>query len=205
VFHLVFARVLAAISGHADVVFGTVLLGRMQAGARGDWSLGPFVNKLPVRVNTGGAGVAGAMATMQAQLARLLAHEHAPLILAQRASGVATPAPIFTSILNYRHVQSDRLKQDRGQDSRGGDGLAGIRPLFSRDPTKYPLMVVVDDTGTGFGFTVDAAAPGDPGQVCALLRTCAASMVSVLEDDPATPLGAVQVLDASSSACSHDD
>ena len=205
VFHLVFARVLAAISGHADVVFGTVLLGRMQAGARGDWSLGPFVNKLPVRVNTGGAGVAGAMATMQAQLARLLAHEHAPLILAQRVSGVAAPAPIFTSILNYRHVQSDRLKQDRGQDARGGDGLAGIRPLFSRDPTKYPLMVVVDDTGTGFGFTVDAAAPGDPAQVCALLRTCAASMVSVLEDDPATPLGAVQVLDASSSACSHDD
>ena len=43
---------------------------------------------------------------------------------------------------------------------------------------------------------MDAVAPADPAQVCALLCTAAASLVSVLEDDPATPLRAVQVLDA---------
>ena len=54
----------------------------------------------------------------------------------------------------------------------------------------------VDDTGTGFGLIVEAVGPVDPAQVCALLQTAAASLVSVLEDDPATPLRAVQVLDA---------
>ena len=192
VFHLVFARVLAVAAGREDVVFGTVLLGRMQAGAGADRIPGPFINTLPLRVDVGAVGVADAVAAMQAQLAALLAHEHAPLVLAQGASGVAAPAPLFSSLLNYRHGGSDSLSQGRAQEH--GGGLAGIRRLFSRDFTNYPLTVAVDDTGTGFAVAVDAVAPADPAQVCALLNTCVASLVAALEEDPATPLRAVQVL-----------
>ena len=188
VFHLAWARVLASVSGRDDVVFGTVLFGRMHAGAGADRVPGPFINTLPVRVPVGAAGVADAVAAMQRQLAGLLVHEHAPLVLAQKASGVAAPAPLFTSILNYRH------SPDPGPGA--GAGLAGIEVLFARERTNYPLAVSVDDTGTGFAVTVHAVAPAGPQQVCALLRTATANLVTALETAPGTPLRAVEVLAA---------
>ena len=192
VFHLVFARVLAVAAGCEDVVFGTVLLGRMHAGAGANRIPGPFINTLPVRADAGAVGVAEAVAAMQAQLAALLAHEHAPLALAQQASGVTAPAPLFTSILNYRHSPS----RNQRQEPAAGAGVAGIRMLLVRDHTNYPLTVSIDDTGTGFAFTVDAIAPADPQQVCGLLHTAAANLVTALEADPRARLGAVQVLNS---------
>ncbi|MEU0950679.1 amino acid adenylation domain-containing protein, partial [Streptomyces canus] len=177
VFHLAWARVLAVVSGRDDVVFGTILLGRMNAGAGADRVLGPFINTLPIRVRTAATSVTEALTGLRGQLADLLVHEHAPLSLAQSASGVPGGSPLFTSIFNYRHMETAvRIRE----------GVEGIWTVFSRERTNYPLDVAVDDDGSGFGLVVEAVAPVDPVWVCGLLRECVANVVAALESSGET-------------------
>ncbi|WP_189269864.1 condensation domain-containing protein, partial [Streptomyces fuscichromogenes] len=159
VFHVVWSRVLSVVSGQDDVVFGTVVLGRMQAGEGADRVPGLFMNTLPVRAGTG-AGVAGAVRAMQGQLAELMVHEHASLGTAQRMSGVQAPAPLFTTLFNYRHAP--------GATAGGqGTGPDGVRLLRAQDRTNYPVTVSVDDFGadSGFGLDVQTVTPIDPRAV----------------------------------------
>ncbi|MFI7136094.1 amino acid adenylation domain-containing protein [Nonomuraea sp. NPDC050153] len=189
--HVAWARVVAAVSGRDDVVFGTVLFGRMHAGLAAGQVPGPYINTLPVRVRTHELTVLSAVAAMRGQLARLMEHEHAPLTVARQASGVVGDAPLFTSFLNYRH-----------NTGRGGDGRRapeGIRLLLARERTNYPLGVAVEDDGDELAVTVDAVAPIDARAVGVLALTAARNLVAALEDaldgGPDLALGAVEVLD----------
>ena len=93
------------VSAREDVVFGTVLFGRMQGGEGADRVLGLFINTLPVRIRYGEEGVEDARAGIHMFCWQiLLRHEHASLALAQRCSAVPAPAPLFSALLNYRHT-----------------------------------------------------------------------------------------------------
>ena len=184
VWHLIWARVLAEVSGRDDVVFGTVLLGRMQPFA--GKVPGPFINTLPVRAVVGQVPVAEALAGMQAQLAGLLAHEHAPLSLAQQASGVISPAPLFTTLLNYRHTAQ--------AGSGPGAGLDGIEALSGGERTNYPVTVLVNDAGTGFSVSVLAVSPVDGDLIAGLVLAAAEGLAGVLEEAADTALREVPVM-----------
>ncbi|MGV9316915.1 amino acid adenylation domain-containing protein [Streptomyces sp. NPDC003691] len=184
-FHLAWARVLAAASGRDDVVFGTVLTGRMNAGPGADRVPGLFLNTLPMRVRVGTEDVTTALTGLRGQLAGLLEHEHAPLALAQQASGVPGGAPLFTTILNFQHGR---------MITESGLGLDGITVRHAEERTNYPVTLIVRDTGDGFDITADTTAGADPAQVLALLGTCLDGLADALDTAPDTPFTAIGVL-----------
>ncbi|MBM9509926.1 condensation domain-containing protein, partial [Actinacidiphila acididurans] len=174
ILHVVWARVLAVTAKRDDVVFGTVVLGRMNAGAGADRASGVFINTLPVRARTRGVGLRAAIRAMGRTLADLMVHEHAGPQLAQRASGIAAPTPLFTSLFNYRHSVPP-----------AGTPVEGVRIVASRERSNYPLSVSIDDYGPGsehgFGIVVLAAAPIDPATIAAMVRTVTEAVVTALE------------------------
>src|SRR6185503_7258161 len=119
--HLAWARVLARVSGREDVVFGTVLFGRMQGGKGADRAPGMFVITLPVRIRVGEEGAQDSVRRMHKLLTQLLRHEHASLVLAQRCSGVAAPAPLFSALLNYRYDAG--AAEVRAEARQGWEGI----------------------------------------------------------------------------------
>ena len=188
-FHQAFAYVLALASGRSDVVFGTVLFGRMQGGAGADRALGMFINTLPLRARIGDESVSDGIRTMQRALTALLQHERASLALAQRASLVAAPTPLFSALLNYRHSPAPAEARDQSES-----GWGGVETLYSEERTNYPFVLSADDFGEGFALTAQTRAPIDPARVCGFMRLALERLVEALETAPQTPARLIDVL-----------
>ncbi|ARS59355.1 non-ribosomal peptide synthetase (plasmid) [Ralstonia solanacearum FJAT-91] len=186
--HLAWARVVAVLSGRDDVVFGTVLLGRLQGGRSAERALGLFINTLPLRVTVHGQDVLAGTRAVHARLSALLSHEHAPLALAQRCSGVAAPQPLFSALLNYRHSAAPAAS------AATAPTWSGIDVLEMKERTNYPLTVSVDDLGDGFELNVQSAAGIDPERIAGYLETALVSLTEALERGGREPLHSLTVL-----------
>jgi len=168
--HVAWAWVLARLTERTDVVFGTVLFGRMQGGDGADRALGVFINTLPFRLHVDkDQQPVAQVRRAQALLGDLLWHEHAPLALAQRCSGVKAPTPLFSSLLNYRH--------GGGAGPAARPLWAGIKRLHGEEWSSYPLTLSVDDWGERFELTVLVSAPVDAEHVCRLMHSALERLV----------------------------
>jgi len=187
--HLAWALVLARTTGRRDVVFGTVLFGRMQGGAQADRALGLFINTLPVRLRVDDDGVEQALRASHAALVQLLRHEHAPLSLAQRCSAVPARTPLFTSLLNYRFSTADAGRAPL-QHVLGDD----IVLLSGKERTHYALALAVDDLEHDFSLTAQVNGAIAPERVCELMQIAIEQLVAALEHEPTRSIGQLDVL-----------
>ncbi|MCD0256694.1 non-ribosomal peptide synthetase, partial [Xanthomonas melonis] len=175
------------LSGREDVVFGTVLLGRLQGGVGADRVLGMFINTLPLRARLQGLDVRAAVAQMHASVSELLVHEHTSLATAQRCSRIAAPTPLFSALLNYRHSAGS-------QDLARSDAWQGIDALHAEERTNYPLTLSVDDLGDGFRLTAQVAAEIGAERLCTYMQGALTQLVEALETTEDRPLHALCVL-----------
>ncbi|KAF9983985.1 hypothetical protein BGZ75_004431 [Mortierella antarctica] len=183
--HLAWAQVIAATSGQKQVVFGTVLFGRMQGGSGSDRAMGLFINTLPLRVDVEDISVMESVRRVQTDLASLLEHEHASLALAQRCSSVPAGTPLFSAILNYRHNAAPvkEARADTGMEVIGGN---------ERD--NFPLGLSVEDFGTALGLTTQVVEPYDPSRICGYMQQALQNLAHALEHTPESPLQSLSVL-----------
>ncbi|MFL5540370.1 MAG: non-ribosomal peptide synthetase, partial [Longimicrobiaceae bacterium] len=140
------------------------------------------------RIGVAEEGVEAAVRRTHALLADLLRHEHASLALAQRSSGVAAPAPLFTSLLNYRYSGRTRRAQEAGQPREGGRGIR------VQERTNYPVSLSVDDRGEEFSLSAEVAAPAEAERVCGMMHTALERLVEALELSPGRAIGSLDVL-----------
>ncbi|WP_118985761.1 non-ribosomal peptide synthetase, partial [Photorhabdus sp. CRCIA-P01] len=186
--HLAWAQVLSRTSGQENVVFGTVLFGRMAAGEGADSGMGLFINTLPIRLDIDETSVQESVKVAHTRLAGLLDHEHASLVLAQRCSGVQGGTPLFSALLNYRHNEQPMISHE---------AMPGIEFLGEQEQTNYPFVLSVEDGGATLGLTAQVVQPFDSERVCGYMQQALESLADALELAPETPVRALSILPAS--------
>jgi amino acid adenylation domain-containing protein len=175
-FHAAWAIVAARASGRDDVVFGSVLLGRMYEGSGTQRALGMFLNTLPVRLRLQNATVKNVVEQAQRELVELLSHDQASLAMAQRCSGIAANLPLFTALFNYRHSAPDPQSH--------WSGARGVQVVAAQSGTNYPITVSVDDLGAGFTLDVQTDHRIDASRVAEYVLTATRSLTDALESGP---------------------
>ncbi|KAF9343839.1 hypothetical protein BGX26_005138, partial [Mortierella sp. AD094] len=184
--HLAWALVIARTSGQEKVVFGTVISGRQRAGSVG-YTVGPFVNTLPIRVDINNTSVVESLRGIDADISALLEHEHASLALAQRCSGVPVGIPLFNSLFNYRR-NTTQYNNISFED--------GIPYPETQERTNYPLAMVVEDIGNNLRLIAQVIKPLDPARVSGYMSQVLQSLADALDHTPKMQVRDLEILPA---------
>ena len=184
-FHMAWGLVVSRCSGREEVVFGTMMSGRLQGAEGSDRTLGMFLNTLPLRLSAKGTlDVKEYLRQTHKRLVGLLPYEQVPLVAAQRCSSVPTGTPLFSALLNYRH-------SGKGVDTTGGlsvesieSGYEGIELLGGEERGNYPFDLSVDDLEDGFSLTAQIDRSVDAKRVLGYVIESITSLVESLRNEP---------------------
>jgi len=187
-FHAAWALIVARASGLDDVVFGSVLSGRLQGLAAGEQAIGMFINTLPLRIRLAGVSAAELVERTHRELIELLSHEHASLAQAQQAVNIGT-TPLFNTLLNYLH--SGPYKE-----SENYTVVPGVQIVGFQERTNYPITISVDDQETGFVVTAQTIHLIQPERILDYICVVLRSLVEALAAAPDTAVARLSVLPA---------
>ncbi len=176
IFHLAWAQLLAQTTGNREVVFGTLLFGRMQGFDEGGQMLGVFINTLPIHFKVDAMRVQDSVRKMHKLLAELLDHEYVSLATAQRCSGVPAPTPLFSALLNYRHTP--KAIQTIAKE----DAWSGIKLLASEERSNYPISLSIDDFGDSFQMTTQVQSSIDPQRINSYLYNILERLLEAIDN-----------------------
>ncbi len=176
IFHLAWAQLLAQTTGNKEVVFGTLLFGRMQGFDEGGQMLGVFINTLPIHFRVDAMRVQDSVRKMHKLLAELLDHEYVSLATAQRCSGVPAPTPLFSALLNYRHTS--KATETNAKE----DAWSGIKLLASEERSNYPISLSIDDFGDSFQMTTQVQSSIDPQRINSYLYNILERLLEAIDN-----------------------
>jgi amino acid adenylation domain-containing protein len=177
VFHLAWGLVIGRCSGRDDVIFGSVLSGRLQGSQGAARSVGLFINTLPIRLSLNGR-IEDALKQMQFELLNLLEHEQASLALVRDFTALSNDAPLFTSLLNYRRAES--------LQKLGSNVVKGITGIEGYERSNYPLSLNVDAVdGEQFSQNLQVIEDFDGERLIGYVYTAVESLVKVVVDNAA--------------------
>ncbi|WP_431685490.1 amino acid adenylation domain-containing protein [Hahella sp. NBU794] len=194
IIHLAWAQVVGSLSGRDDVVFGTVLLGRMFAGEEAESAMGQFINTLPIRLRLGSLPVLEGLWNAQDRLMQLVKHEQASLAQAQKSAQIQGETPLFTTMLNYRHSDVRNVPSADPFQALNLSAVPGVSYSGVMERTTYPVSVNVDDFGVDFVVNAQVAQGHDPERVCDFFEMALREIVDALESASETRLGRLSAM-----------
>jgi amino acid adenylation domain-containing protein len=150
-FHIAWALVVSQCSGRDDVVFGTMLSGRLQDAGLSSRAVGLFVNMLPFRLKLEAKTIIELVEETKTQIRALVEYEHTPLTEALTITSRNGIDVLFSAMLNYRHALIDVDEQSVHDKSALFDGMQ-LRQ--SPEDNNFPFCLAVNEELTDFELEV---------------------------------------------------
>ncbi|BBN81297.1 hypothetical protein PA25_12820 [Pseudoalteromonas sp. A25] len=191
-FHSAFAMVIAACSNKEDVVFGTVMSGRLQGTKGSESMLGMFINTLPLRLTLSDVTALQLVTQTQQNLMALLPYEQSPLSQIQQHSELNAETPLFTSLLNYRQTQK-KVKD-------ANNSLIGLEFIDPKARTNYPFTIAVDDYGDDFSLNIQVQQPLCAQRIEQYMLSALAQLTHALIEEHTQPIMHYSVVPQSEQA-----
>ncbi|NQZ20716.1 MAG: amino acid adenylation domain-containing protein [Colwellia sp.] len=142
-FHFAWAIVMAKFCNSKDVLFPTVLTGRMMA-PEYRTTIGMFLNSLPLRVKFDERSVAEQLRDINIQLMQLCQNENVPLNQAvQKLTDEF--GTVFNCIFNYRHATEEVLLDE-----------LPFEHILSKEESSTPFSLSISETGEAFSAELEA-------------------------------------------------